>query len=78
MKNSPSPEQRLFTVLYDYGNLDHLCRAYNDIATLFNSADNLAPDNTAMLLHYLNDRLERCVAELKAIDAANRSGQAQG
>lgn len=73
-----TPTARLFDVIYDYGNLDHLCRAYNDIATLFNSADNLAPDNTAMLLHYLNDRLERCVTELKAIDAANRNARTHG
>lgn len=73
MKNSPSPEQRLFTVLYDFGNLEHLCRAYNDIATLFNTADDLPPENTALLLHYLNDRLERCVDELKSIDRQNRS-----
>lgn len=71
MRNSSSAP-RLFDVIYAYGNLEHLCRAYNDIATLFNSADDLAPENTAMLLHYLNDRLERCVAELKAIDAQNR------
>lgn len=77
MRN-PSPEQRLFTVLYDFGNLEHLCRAYNDIATLFNTADDLPPENTALLLHYLNDRLERCVDELKAIDAANRNARTQG
>ena len=68
-----TPTARLFDVIYDYGNLDDLCRAYDDIATLFNSADNLAPDNTALLLHYLNDRLERCVDELKSIDRQNRS-----
>lgn len=67
-----SSEQRLFTVLYDYGNLEQLCHAYNELATLFNCSDTLSPDNAALMLYYLNERLERCVAELKAIDAQNR------
>lgn len=68
---------RLFDVIYDYGNLEQLCHAYNELATLFNCSDTLSPDNAALMLYYLNDRLERCVAELKAIDAANRNARTQ-
>lgn len=59
---------QLQEIIYDYQGLHDLLLSYEELASLFSSADDLVPERTGVLLDFLNCRLTAVIESLKGVE----------